>query len=168
MSSPAKVREQYQRALAGASMLHILVGTGRLVSGEMIDLFRTMCRLDQLPGLNSEDAVLRQLRQQEEDMRSDAEKRYYAGFLIAYGLILGAYSAFTTWKVQRWALAIETFRVSCYVFMTSLEEFSRPFDANDVDDIDLNLPSSRQLFARQLWKLIGIMGLLGHICGLND
>ena len=142
------VKERQQRfksALFNASMLHIAVGLYRLI------VVPALARSEGGYGL-----FVNRLRRIDDDRLAASEYRQYAIFILIYGLVLALYNTLGTYRMQKLAVAIETFRISCYVFVTTMDGF-------DFDD-----EMSSEKFLKQVWDLIGVAGLLGNVCAVCD
>jgi hypothetical protein len=146
-----KLRENYVRALEHASLLHLLTGLFRLI---------IIPKLNRNVEQNHSGLISLILpeafRNSNRDPELNYECRQYEWFLIVYGLMLKWYSAYGTYTMQRYAIGIETFRVSFYAFITILDDFN--FDSEENDN----------LFSKGIWNLIGMIGLLANICALFD
>jgi hypothetical protein len=139
-------RKRFKSALANASALHLGVGLFRLVVAP------ALARSESGYGM-----FYNRMRYREENERiAGSEYRQYAVFILVYGLMLGLYNAFGTYRMQKLAVAIETFRISCYVFVTTMDGF-------DFDD-----EMSSEKFMKQVWDLIGCIGILGNVCAVCD
>jgi hypothetical protein len=147
---------RFKVALRNASAMHIAAGLYRL------GVVPWLVRSDSSYGafhrqrLHQQQYRFAPNHNLDEQTARDAEIGYrnYGVFILVYGMVLAAYRSFGSCRMQRLAVTIETFRISCYVFVTTMDGF----------DFDEEL--SGEKFLKQIWDLIGVFGILGNICAV--
>ena len=150
-SQSSSSANRYKNALLGASALHIGIGLSKLLLPKISPIVAVGSSVGLLPPL-----LVPVDPNQHDNHEANMEYRQYAWFIVFYGIVLGLYRSFGSFKFRRLAITVETFRVSCYVFVRTMENFD--FDAEET-------PGS---FQKSVWQLTGIIGLVSNICALCD